>query len=97
MVCLRNICINTLHKRNNDDDDNDDDDDDDNNNNNNNNNNLLARYGYKNCKFSTLFLQFVESSFFWFVFIQQLHFSDFLLPFCLSWWYKVFSFAGYTC
>ena len=33
MVCLRNICINTLHKR-----DNDDDDDDDNNNNNNNNN-----------------------------------------------------------
>ena len=35
MVCLRNICINTLHKR---DDDDDDDDDDDNNNNNNNNN-----------------------------------------------------------
>ena len=34
MVCLRNICINTLHKG--DDDDNDDDDDDDNNNNNNN-------------------------------------------------------------
>jgi hypothetical protein len=33
MVCLRNICINTLHKG-----DNDDDDDDDNNNNNNNNN-----------------------------------------------------------
>ena len=32
MVCLRNICINTLHKG-----DNDDDDDDDNNNNNNNN------------------------------------------------------------
>ena len=31
MVCLRNICINTLHKG-----DNDDDDDDDNNNNNNN-------------------------------------------------------------
>jgi hypothetical protein len=27
MVCLRNICINTLHKG--DDDDNDDDDDDD--------------------------------------------------------------------
>jgi hypothetical protein len=35
MVCLRNICINTLHKRDNDDDDDDDndnDDDDDNNN-----------------------------------------------------------------
>ena len=32
MVCLRNICINTLHKG---DDDDDDDDDDDNNNNNN--------------------------------------------------------------
>jgi hypothetical protein len=31
MVCLRNICINTLHKG-----DDDDDDDDDNNNNNNN-------------------------------------------------------------
>jgi hypothetical protein len=30
MVCLRNICINTLHKGNDDDDD----DDDDNNNNN---------------------------------------------------------------
>ena len=30
MVCLRNICINTLHKG----DDNDDDDDDDDNNNN---------------------------------------------------------------
>ena len=36
MVCLRNICINTLHKGDNDDDDNDDDD----NNNNNNNNNF---------------------------------------------------------
>ena len=32
MVCLRNVCINTLHKR--DDDDDDDDDDHDNNNNN---------------------------------------------------------------
>ena len=31
MVCLRNVCINTLHKG-----DDDDDDDDDNNNNNNN-------------------------------------------------------------
>ena len=30
-MCLRNICINTLHKGDNDDDD--DDDDDDNNNN----------------------------------------------------------------
>jgi hypothetical protein len=51
MVCLGNICINTLHKgaEDNDDDDDDDDDDDydddddddddDNNNNNNNNNN----------------------------------------------------------
>ena len=35
MVCLRNICINTLHKGDNDDDD------DNNNNNNNNNNNLF--------------------------------------------------------
>ena len=36
MVCLRNICINTLHKGDDDDDnDNDDDDDDDDNNNNN--------------------------------------------------------------
>ena len=34
MVCIRNICINTLHKGDNDDDD---DDNDDNNNNNNNN------------------------------------------------------------
>ena len=38
MVCLRNICINTLHKG-----DNDDDDDYSNNNNNNNNNNNLGR------------------------------------------------------
>jgi TATA-binding protein-associated factor Taf7 len=48
MVCLRNICINTLQKGDNDeDDDNDDDDNDDddnNNNNNNNNNNILATY-----------------------------------------------------
>ena len=36
MVCLRNICINALHKGDNDDDNNDDDGDDDNNNNNNN-------------------------------------------------------------
>ena len=42
MVCLRNICINTLHKEDNDDDDDDDDynyDDNNNNTNNNNNNN----------------------------------------------------------
>jgi hypothetical protein len=37
MVCLGNICINSLHKGANDDDD---DDDDNNNNNNNNNNNI---------------------------------------------------------
>ena len=36
MICLRNICINTLYKG-----DNDDDNDDDNNNNNNNNNNKV--------------------------------------------------------
>jgi hypothetical protein len=38
MVCLGNICINTLHKGAKDDDGDDDDDDDDNNNNTNNNN-----------------------------------------------------------
>ena len=38
MVCLRNICINTLHKGYNNGDYNDDDDDDDNDNDNNNNN-----------------------------------------------------------
>ena len=31
MVCLRNICINTLHKRDDGDDDDDDNDDDNNN------------------------------------------------------------------
>ena len=36
MVCLRNICINTLHKG--------DKDDDDDNNNNNNNNNVIISY-----------------------------------------------------
>ena len=41
MVCLRNICVNTLHKGDNDDDD---DDDDDNNNNNNNNNNQIPEW-----------------------------------------------------
>ena len=40
MVCLRNICINTLHKG-----DDDDDDDNDNDNNNNNNNNTWAGEG----------------------------------------------------
>jgi hypothetical protein len=35
MVCLRNICINTLQKGAKNDDDNDDDDDNNNNNNNN--------------------------------------------------------------
>ena len=48
MVCLKNICINTLHKGDNDDDDDDDNDNDnddnDNDNNNNNNNNLLFSY-----------------------------------------------------
>jgi hypothetical protein len=38
MVCLRNISVDTLHKRDAEDDDDDDDDDDNNNNNNNNNN-----------------------------------------------------------
>jgi hypothetical protein len=46
MVCLRNICINTLHQGDSDDNDDDDDDNDDdydyNNNNNNNNNCLVA-------------------------------------------------------
>ena len=37
MVCLRNICINTLHKVDDDDDDDDDGDDDNDNNNNNSN------------------------------------------------------------
>ena len=40
MICLRNICINTLHKGDNVDDDDDDDD-----NNNNNNNNKFATVG----------------------------------------------------
>jgi hypothetical protein len=37
MVCLVNICINTLQKGDEDDDDDNDDDDDDDDNNNNNN------------------------------------------------------------
>jgi len=40
MVCLRDICINTLYKGDNDDDDDDDDDD----NNNNNNKQLLQKF-----------------------------------------------------
>jgi hypothetical protein len=39
MVCLGNICINTLQKGAKDDDNNNNDDDDNDNNNNNNNNN----------------------------------------------------------
>jgi hypothetical protein len=47
MVCLRNICVNTLHKgdsifTNNNNNDNDNNNDDDDNNNNNNNNNNIA-------------------------------------------------------
>ena len=42
MVCLRDICLNTLHKGDNDEDD--DDDDDDNNNNNNNKYNWSAEW-----------------------------------------------------
>ena len=41
MVCLRNICINTLHKGDNDDDD------DDNNNNSNHNNQVIPTRNYK--------------------------------------------------
>ena len=43
MVCLGNMCVDTLHKAHNDDDDDDDDDDDNNNNNNNNNQRELLR------------------------------------------------------
>jgi len=46
MVCLRNICINTLHKG--DDDDDDDDDDNNNHNNQHNNNKLRVNAGYVN-------------------------------------------------
>ena len=45
MVCLRNICINTLHKGDNDDDDDDDD--------NNNNNNIQYILIYNNRFFSS--------------------------------------------
>jgi hypothetical protein len=43
MVCLRNICINTLHKGAKHDDDGDDDDDDDDDDNDNNNNKLARK------------------------------------------------------
>jgi hypothetical protein len=43
MVCLGNICINTLHKGAKDDDNDNDDDDNNNNNNNNNNNDKCSR------------------------------------------------------
>jgi len=52
MDCLRNICINTLHKGDNDDDDDDNNDnDDDDNNNNNNNNNIYGPKFTKNAVF----------------------------------------------
>ena len=51
MVCLRNICINTLHKG---DDEDDDDDDDDNNNNNNNNNNRISHFSALAGKYSPI-------------------------------------------
>ena len=41
MVCLRNMCVDTLHKGENDDDDDDD------NNNNNNNNNVKVCFGQR--------------------------------------------------
>ena len=44
MVCLRNICVNTLHKG--------DNDDDDNNNNNNNNIGFELHYKQEYCKVS---------------------------------------------
>ena len=44
MVCLRNICINTLRKG---DDDDDDDDNNNNNNNNNNNRKIPNQYNWK--------------------------------------------------
>jgi hypothetical protein len=47
MVCLRNICINTLHEGDNDDDDYDDNDDDYDDDDNNNNNNKLFQCKFK--------------------------------------------------
>jgi hypothetical protein len=54
IVCLRNICVDTLHKGDIDDDSNDDDD----NNNNNNNNNLKLKskpYHFKNFQIALRF------------------------------------------
>ena len=54
MVCLRNICINTLHKGDNDDDDDDNDDDD-------NNNNTVQFSGTdRHDEFNSHFSQFCE-------------------------------------
>jgi hypothetical protein len=44
MVCLRNICINALHKGDNDDDDGDGDGDDDDDDDDNNNNKVTKQY-----------------------------------------------------
>jgi len=43
LVCLGNMCVDTLHKGEDDDDDDDEDDDDDDDNNNNNNNIQLKK------------------------------------------------------
>ena len=51
MVCLRNMCVDTLHKGDNDDDD----DDDDNNNNNNSNNFPRKDCNERYCTFSSTF------------------------------------------
>ena len=63
MVCLRNICINTLHKGDNDDDDhndhNDDNDHDDDDNNNNNNNLCQIFTYYKSVDLLWLVFQFL--------------------------------------
>jgi hypothetical protein len=53
MVCLGNICINTLHKGAKFDDD--DDDEDNNNNNNNNNNELPFKVSVSTSKSPALF------------------------------------------
>jgi len=53
MVCLRNICINTLYKG--DDDDNDDDDDDDDNDNDNNNKKFQTTQNIYRTAFSYVF------------------------------------------
>ena len=64
MVCLRNMCINTLHKGDDDDDDDDDNDnnnndnDDDNNNNNTNNTNNNNNSSVLNSRFMELLTGF---------------------------------------